>query len=225
MRIKGLLLLSVCIGLFSFAVVRQQTQGRAPSISNEPVASLLVLRYRLDSDRSSFMVRAFSGGLLWFKGHDHFVKVKDFSGEADLTPTSISPASLRIKVRAESLEETRDLFTPEQKQIINREIRELVLETNKYPEINFTSSEVAVVTGSTGAINVKIGGDLSLHGVTRQIVIPAQVTLEGSNLRARGEFEIDRDDFNVKATSALHGTIRVRNKLHFTFDILAQRID
>jgi polyisoprenoid-binding protein YceI len=62
-----------------------------------------------------------------------------------------------------------------------------------------------------------------LHGVTRHIVIPADVSLEGGHLRAQGEFTINRGDYDVKATSALHGTIRVRDKLKFTFDIVAQK--
>jgi hypothetical protein len=43
--------------------------------------------------------------------------------------------------------------------------------------------------------------------------------LTGNDLRAMGEFSIDRSDFNVKATSAFHGMVRVRNKVKFTFDI------
>src|SRR3982751_2143031 len=156
-----------------------------------------VARYRLDAGRSQFMVRAFAGGPLFFKGHDHFIKVGDFEGEAELTPGALSPASLRLRVGADSLEETRDVFTPQQKQIINKELREIVLETAKYPEIVFKSTEV---TGSLsgGQFEVKIGGDLSLHGVTRHIVIPVTVTLGGSDLRARGEFTINRGDYNVK---------------------------
>ena len=63
-----------------------------------------------------------------------------------------------------------------------------------------------------------------MHGVTRHIVIPADIIMEGNNLRARGEFTINRGDYNVKATSALNGTIRVRDKLKFTFDIVAHRV-
>jgi len=170
------------------------------------------------------MVRAFAGGPLFFKGHDHFVKVGDFTGEAELTPSALNPAALHLRVRADSLEETRDVFTPQQKQIINRELREIVLETAKYPEITFNSTEVTgrVLTG--GQYETNIGGDLTLHGVTRHIVIPATVTLSGNDLRARGEFTVNRGDYKVKATSAVHGLVRVRDKLKFTFDIVAHQI-
>lgn len=169
------------------------------------------------------MVRTFSGGLLWFKGHDHFIAVRDFNGEAQLTPDAISPASLQFTVRADSLVETREVFTEQQKQIIDKEIRELVLETGKYPEIVFKSTGVSGRLFSAGQYEARIEGDLTLHGVTRHILIPASVTLNGRDLRAHGEFFINRTDYNVKATSALHGTIRVRDKLKFTFDIVAHQ--
>jgi hypothetical protein len=34
---------------------------------------------------------------------------------------------------------------------------------------------------------------------------------------------VKRSDYNVKATSAVHGTIRVRNKLKFMFEIVAHQ--
>jgi polyisoprenoid-binding protein YceI len=66
-------------------------------------------------------------------------------------------------------------------------------------------------------------GDLTLHGVTRPITIPTKVTVTGSELRAQGKFSIDRDDFNVKATSAMHGLIRVKDRVKFTFDVVGHQ--
>lgn len=226
MKLSNLSVLIFCGAVFACGLVPQTVEGireskGQASLENRSVETIAIARYRIDTSQSRFMVRAFSGGLLWFKGHDHFIKVGDFSGEVQLTPSAIAPASLELRVRADSLEETRDVFTPQQKGIINKELREIVLETSKYPEILFKSTDV---TGRLAAseYEAKIGGDLTLHGVTRHIVIPAQVTLDGSGLRARGEFTIKRGDYRVKATSALNGTIRVRDKLKFTFDIVAR---
>lgn len=189
-----------------------------------PVSSPAALRYRLDAPQSNFMVRAFSGGLLWFKGHDHLIRARDFLGEAQLTPGAINPASLHITVRAASLEETRDIFTPQQKQIINKELRDIVLEPDKYPEIVFKSTSVTGKSIGANQYELKILGDLTLHGVTRQITIPTTVKVTGNDLRAIGEFNIERSDFSVKATSAVHGMIRVRDKLKFTFDIIGHQL-
>ncbi len=180
-------------------------------------------RYRIDAPNSKFMVRAFSGGLLWFKGHDHFIAVREFSGEVRVTPQTITPASLDLVVQTKSLVETRDVFTEQQKQIINRELREIVLLTETYPTITFKSTSVTGKLRPDGAFDAKIRGNLTMNGVTREIVIPARVTLSGNDLRASGEFNVDRGDFKVKATSAFHGMVRVRDKLEFTFDIVAHQ--
>ena len=148
-----------------------------------------VVRYRLDPSKSTFMVHANRAGLAWFKGHSHRIAAKDFSGEATLTLDALNPASLEITVKAASLEETDPVFTPQQKAIINKEVNELVLETAKYPEITFKSTGVKGAA-KNGAFDVKISGDLMLHGVTKRIEIPATVTITGDTMRAVGEFQI-----------------------------------
>lgn len=184
----------------------------------EPV----VMSYRLDASRSKFIVHAHRGGLAWFKGHDHLIGVRDFSGTAELTPDALNPASLQITIKAASLEETSDVFTPQQKGIIKKELEEIVLETAKYPEITFHSTDVKGNL-KNNAFEVKIGGDITLHGVTKHIVIPATVTVQGETIHAVGKFDLNREDFKVKATSAFHGMVRVKGKLSFVFDIIGVR--
>jgi polyisoprenoid-binding protein YceI len=196
----------------------------APSDSATATKRAPTMRFQIDAARSNFMVRVFAGGALWFKGHDHFVRPRDFAGEVTLTPGAISPASLTMRVRADSLAETRDVFTEPQKQIINKELREIVIEPAKYPEITFKSTGVIVETPAGGEFRARITGDLTLHGVTRRVEIPARVTTTENDLRARGEFRISRKDFNVKATSAFHGTVRIRDGLRVIFDIVARQI-
>jgi polyisoprenoid-binding protein YceI len=181
-------------------------------------------RYQLDASQSTFIAHAHAGGLLWFKGHDHLVKVREFTGEAQLTPNAINQSSLLISAQTASMVETSSDFTEPQKQIINKELREIVLLPDQYPEIVFKSKSVTGKTSGSNQYDLKISGDLTLHGVTRQITIPTKVTVTGKDLRAQGEFSINRDDFNVKATSAVHGLVRVRDKVTFTFDIVGHQL-
>ncbi len=148
------------------------------------------------------------------------VAIREFAGEAQLTADSISPASLEITAKAASMVETNNVFTDQQKQIIDKELREIVLQPDQYPDITFRSTSVTGKAAGANQYDLKIAGDLTLHGVTRQITIPTKVTVTGNDLRAQGEFSVNRDDFKVKATSAAHGLVRVRNKITFTFDIV-----
>jgi polyisoprenoid-binding protein YceI len=233
------LLAALCLGLTVAGVNHQFSHGSnillAPvsggassftitGVDNKTTAQpATTLRYQLDASQSKFIAHALAGGLLWFKGHDHLVAVREFTGEAQLTPNSITPASLVIIARTGSMVETSSVFTEPQKQIINKELREIVLLPDQYPEIVFRSTNVTGKTTGSNEYDLKITGDLTLHGVTRQITIPTKVTVAGNDLRAQGQFSIDRDDFKVKATSAVHGLVRVKDKVKFTFDILGHQ--
>lgn len=227
------------VGLITGTLGYQSTRASRTLISNRahersfsespanhtrvPTANLDTVRYRLDASQSKFIAHALRGGLLWFKGHEHLVAVREFTGEVQLTPGSITPSLVRITAKAGSMVETSSVFTEQQKQIINKELREIVLEPDKYPDIIFSSTNVTGKTVSSNQYGLKITGNLTLHGVTRPITIPTKVTVTGNQLRAQGEFSISRADFSVKATSAVHGLIRVRNKVKFTFDILGHQ--
>jgi polyisoprenoid-binding protein YceI len=223
MMIRRGMLLTILLGALSAGLamspVALKTKARQPLAQARSSQ-----RYRLDASQSKFIAHALRGGLLWFKGHEHLVAAREFGGEARLDSGSLAASSLQLTVKTASMEETSDAFTAQQKEIINGELRDIVLEPAKYPEINFTSTSVKAKALGVNRYDLKIAGNLSLHGVTRPIVIPAKVTVNGNDLRAVGEFSIDRSDFNVKATSAFHGMVRVRKTVKFTFDIVGHRI-
>jgi polyisoprenoid-binding protein YceI len=179
--------------------------------------------YNLDASQSKFMAHASRSGLLWFKGKSHHLAASEFTGQVELTPDSITPASLRLVVKAASLHETGAEFTEPQKQIIDKELKDIVLHPDQYPDIIFQSTNVTAKSSGGDRYQVQIDGNLTLHGVTRRVTIPTVVTLRGDTLRAVGKFSIDRDDFKVKATSAFHGLVRVDDDIKFEFDILGRR--
>jgi len=220
MTLKSRVLI-VCIGLVmgAFNWPLPAVSGDSTNVDSSASAKFGTQRYRLDSSQSKFVAHALRGGLLWFKGHDHLVAVREFSGEARLDPASLAGSSLELDARTASMEETSSVFTDAQKKIINKELHDIVLLPDQYPDIVFRSTRV---TGNR-IDDLKIAGDLTLNGVTRPITIPTRVTLTGNDLRAQGEFSIDRSDFKVKATSAFHGLVRVRSKVKFEFDIVGHR--
>jgi polyisoprenoid-binding protein YceI len=230
--LKLAILLLVIILILALAAVSVGHLRRNSALpyrhDSDPVSSsqgrIDTQRYRLDSSQSKFIAYAMAGGLLWFKGHDHLIAVREFSGEAQLTPDQISPASLEITAKTGSMVETSSVFTDQQKQIIDKELREIVLQPDQYPEIVFRSTQVSGRKSPHDEYDLNITGNLMLHGVTRQVTIPAKITFSGSDLKAVGEFSIDRGDFKVKATSAVHGLVRVRDKIKFAFDIIGHRV-
>jgi len=185
--------------------------------------SLVTDRFRLEASQSKFIAQAHRGGLLWFKGHDHLIAVREFTGEVGLDPNLIANSSLQITAKTASMEETSSVFTDAQKKIINKELRDIVFLPDQYPDITFKSTSVSGQAEGNNLYDLKIVGDLTLNGLTRQIKIPTKVTVSGNELRAQGEFSIDRSNYKVKATSALHGLIRVRDRVDFSFDIVGRK--
>jgi len=201
------------IGLFLAALIAPVSSAVAPA----------TVTYNLVPSQSKFMANASPSGLFWFKGHGHHLAASDFSGQVELTPDTITPASLHLVVKAASLHETGADFTDQQKQIIDKELKEIVFHPDQYPDITFQSTNVTAKSKGAGQYDVKITGNLTLHGATHPATIPAVVTLAGDTLRAVGEFSLERDDYKVKATSAFHGLVRVSNSVKFEFDIVGRR--
>ena len=213
--------------LFVFAH-RRSIPAENASLTFSPIKEAKVTspassRYQLDAAVSKFVAHASRSGLLWFKGHGHHIAVREFTGEAVLDPDSLGNSSLTITAKSASMEETSDVFTAPQKQIINKELRDIVLLPNQYPEITFRSTQVTGSSTAPGQYDLKITGNLTLLGVTRPITIPTKVTANGNQLRAQGEFSISRGDFKVKATSAFHGMVRIADNIHFEFDIVGRQ--
>jgi polyisoprenoid-binding protein YceI len=212
--------LASLFALFGFSPYQKPVTA---SVTSSPPSDPAAVTFRLDPSKSTFMVHADRAGLGWFKGKSHRIAVRDFSGEASLSLDAVNPASLTMDIKSASLVETGAVFTEQQKGIINKEVNELVLETAKYPDITFKSTEI---TGrlNNGAFDVRVTGDMTLHGVTRKVTIPATVTIDGDTFRAKGVFAINRKNFGVNATEAFHGFVKVRHTIKFVFDIVGEKI-
>ncbi len=185
-----------------------------------PPAVRAVEKYGLDASQSRFIVRAFVGGLLSGFGHDHTIAIRDFTGEIELTQGSLEPASLHMTIKADSLTVIDKVKEKDRREIENT-MRTEVLETAKYPEIVFRSTRVEALKTGEGTYSAKIWGELQLHGVTRAGLINAQLQFGGNTIRARGEFPLKQTDYNIKPVSVAAGTIKVKDELKFSFDMVA----
>jgi polyisoprenoid-binding protein YceI len=178
--------------------------------------------YRVDARRSRFIVKAFATGMLSAFGHSPTIAIRDFTGEVRFSPDHLEAASLRLQIKADSLVVTDEVSDKDRREI-ERQMREDVLETAQYPEIVFESTKVSAEKVMGSQYRTRINGNLSMHGVTRECVIEAQVIAGEDTLRANGEFPLRQSDFNIKPVSAVGGTIKLKDELKFSFDIVAHR--
>lgn len=102
-----------------------------------------------------------------------------------------------------------------------------VLDATRFAEVRFRSRSVSgrATPASSGrtAYQLQVAGELSIHGVTRQITLPMTVTLDGGTLTSNGRATILQDQFGLTPVTAAGGTVRVRNEIEIDFEIIAER--
>lgn len=180
-------------------------------------------RYRLVAAESKFTVQALAEGLFSAFGHDPVIAVREFTGEAAFVPETFENASLRIVINANSLSVVNEIKEKDRLEI-EQTMREEVLETGKYPEIVFHSANVVTSRLGPGRHRARAIGDLSLHGVTqRNLWITAEVSVADGGMRAKGEFSIRQSDYKIKLVSVAGGTLKIKNEVKCSFDVLARR--
>ncbi len=74
------------------------------------------------------------------------------------------------------------------------------LETDRFRTVTFVSTgEVVAPADATSgrAFTVDVTGDLTLHGVTRQVTIPVEARLDGGNLQVVGSYKFPMSMFDI----------------------------
>ncbi len=143
-----------------------------------------------------------------------------FGGDVRLDPARLEEASLLMIVRADSLTVVGGASEKDRREI-ERVMLSDVLEAARHPEIVFMSTGVSARQTAAGSFRAVISGDLTLHGVTRAQRIEAQVTIYDDRLRAQGDFSLRQSDFRIRPYSAVGGTLKVKDEVKLSFDIVA----
>ncbi len=188
-----------------------------------PLLEDATVRYIINSKSSSFVVKAFSRGLLSAFGHDPKIAIREFQGNASFTPNggALDAARVDIRIQASSLEVADDV-SDKDRQEINHRMHTEVLETDRFPEIVYECSRVNA-SGGGDRYWAALNGELTLHGVTNVMSVSARVVIEGDSLRASGEFVVRQSEYGIAQVSAAGGAIRVKDELKCTFDIVARK--
>lgn len=112
-----------------------------------------------------------------------------FTGEADVDPDAKLLTSVKMDIETDSVSTPIDKLTNHLKTGDFLDVRE-------YPKLTFESSKISVNDADAG--NVTIVGQLTLHGTTKEISIPASVKVTDDGLTLVSNFTIDRTDFGME---------------------------
>ena len=184
-----------------------------------------LLRYALDPDSSQVRIHTGASGLFGFAGHEHDIAPARFTGTAVIDSANVTKVVLAITVPTDSLRVVSD-ESPETRAKIERQMREQVLETQRFPTVVIRGVTFSPAGDAPGYPGPPLGKDVSgelvielaLHGVTRTIALPIDIQVDRQRLRARGEFPIRHKDFDMKRVKVA-GVVNVADAIMIDFDL------
>jgi polyisoprenoid-binding protein YceI len=93
-------------------------------------------------------------------------------------------------------------------------------EITKVEPYERTDSDTSIVEGA----NFRISGNFTLKDVTKNITFPAKIDLDGNRLKARGNFDIDRRQWNMNyGNDKTLGDKFISEKVNIELDIEANK--
>ena len=99
---------------------------------------------------------------------------------------------------------------------MQEDFNENYMETYKYPMSTFRGNITDISNvdiSKDGSYNVSVKGDLSIHGVTKSITVPATITVTGGKISAASSFKVLVKDYNISVPTI------VTNKIAETIEV------
>jgi polyisoprenoid-binding protein YceI len=145
-------------------------------------------------------------------------KFDDFSGQIQFDEADPEKSSVEIKIKASSIDTAneqrdKDLRSPN------------FFDTAKYPEITFKSKSVK----KTGDKTADITGDLTMHGVAKEVVLKAELLGKGPGMQGKtvsgweASTALKRSDFGLSWNKAIEGTQIVGDDVQIVLHVEADK--
>jgi polyisoprenoid-binding protein YceI len=175
--------------------------------------------YSVDSQESLVAITVRRAGLLERLGHDHVVASRSVTGFAAPSPgrVDISFRADQLTVDEPALRHEAGLTTEPSPQAIagtRTNMLAKVLEADRYPFIS-----VHAQLRKDGALDAAI----TLHGITRQLVLPAHIEYPPDAVAASGTLKLRQTDFGITPMSVAGGLLSVQDELDLRYRIVARR--
>ncbi len=157
---------------------------------------------RYDASQAEVFVFTFKEGVLSALAHDLKIKVTQLQIDAGTQSVSASfdATSLRVVCACKEARDNPGGLPTMLHGEIEKNIVKQVLEAAKFPQVRFESTRVTAT---------EVIGQLTLHGVTREI----RCSRAADGLV---EARFDQRDFGIKAYTAMFGTLKVKPEVVVT---------
>jgi polyisoprenoid-binding protein YceI len=94
------------------------------------------------------------------------------------------------------------------KELQQEHFNENYVESDKFPKATFSGSFSGEITpGKDGVYNIHVKGNLMIHGVTKEVEIPATLELKDKRLLGNGTLVIRPEDYQITIPSIVRDKI------------------
>ena len=154
-----------------------------------------------------------ASGTLSFDGH---ATVGDFTGTTTTVTGEMTGGESLAAVRGwvESPVKTLDTGDGTRDRDLNKSV-----ESNKHPALRFELAGVTPEGARGDTATVQLQGELTLHGMTREVTLPGRLWREGDALRLRSDFPFDLRDYEIGGLSKLLGMLRMQEGIEVHVDL------
>ncbi len=164
----------------------------------------------IDTEKSVMTVHVYKSGFFSAFGHNHEISAPiergSFSDEKPAVDLIVNARKMKVM--------DRDVSDKDKAEIQQTMLGPKVLDTEKFPEISFRSTQVETLGSSKFVVN----GELTLHGQTR----PVKVEVEGQSGRYHGSAQLKQTAFGITPITVGGGTVKVKNEVRVEFEIVAK---
>jgi polyisoprenoid-binding protein YceI len=188
-------------------------------------------RYVVDPARSDVHWLVYSAGPMARLGHNHTVAVGDLAGDVMVNRDDLAKSQFDLQFSAANLVVDdpalrstlgeRFASVPSAEDIAGTRsnmLSERVLQAEKHPQISLVGTGPAMVGGAQ-----ELAVTVEILGRTVNIKVPTTVTIDGEQLHARGEFDLNHADLGMQPFSVMMGALQVGEQLSFSYDVTARR--
>jgi len=84
------------------------------------------------------------------------------------------------------------------------------MESDKYPKAEFKGkiADIAKVNfAKDGTYDVTVKGNMTIHGVTKEVNVPGTVTVKGTQVTTNAEFDVVPADYKINIPKLVEGKI------------------
>lgn len=179
-------------------------------------------KYSVDPKASQFVVQAFASGLISAVAHSPKIAIRDWTGNITFVPHSLANANVSVAVRTATFDVLDELREKDRRDL-TRIMHDDVLESKRYPEVLFDSTQIGPTKQRESLYRVNVEGKLTLHGVTHDHAFVALVAFGVDSFRAHGEFTLLQSDYDMSIASIAGGTLKLQDQLKFTFYVIGRK--